>query len=84
MLRALQEEETAGFPGFRALLKRQINYRLGLDPREGGEAVLRHWGLSEVLALCQRRSVEVAAFVRRAIEAFFLSGVNLADIHQVA
>ncbi len=98
LLRALKDEEAAGFPGFGASLKRQVNWErqhLGLDHREVGEAVLRYWNLPEALALCQKLSgefegeeppmlAEVAEFARRATESFFLPEANLTDIHQLA
>lgn len=98
LLRVLTPEQAQGFPGLGATLRRQLAWEranLGLDHRQVGEAVLKHWNMPQALVLCQRGLpeeeserapilVELTDFARRATEAFFLPEALLFDVHQLA
>lgn len=98
LLKVLTEEEAAGFPGMDTPLGGQLAWErenLGLNHRQLGEEMLRHWGLPESLTLCQRvvsggggeelsQLTRVSDFARRAAESFFLPECPLTDIHKVA
>jgi HD-like signal output (HDOD) protein/nitrogen-specific signal transduction histidine kinase len=98
LLWVLTPEEAAGFPGFGATLKRQLEWEeknLGVNHREVCIALLKNWELPALLVEImqvikdptQERApilTEVTDFARMATEAFFLPEVHLTDIYGVA
>lgn len=98
LLWVLTPEEAEGFPGFGANLKRQMEWeeqRLGINHREVGIELLKHWELPglliETMQVIKDPAVdrapiltEVADFSRRATEAFFLPEAHLTGIYGVA
>ena len=97
LLKAIDPEQAAAFPGLACTLEDQLAWErshLGLDHRRVGREVMTRWGLPRVLVACQEpvdpdqddppSLAAVADFARRGTEAFFAPGVELSDIHRLA
>jgi HD-like signal output (HDOD) protein len=98
LLKALEPDQLAGFPGFHVSLDEQLAWerdRFGLDHRQAGLELVNSWKLPEVFAQCQAYHgqqtgpppsplVELVNLCRLAVESFFAPGVELTAIQDAA
>lgn len=98
LLKALEPEQMADFPGFHVSLDEQLAWeqgRFGLDHRQAGGELVKAWRLPEVFAQSQAYHgqegdappsplVELVDLCRLAVESFFAPGVELTAIQEAA